>query len=144
MTLCQQVTVDTLYSHDWVLVNTKFFSIIRGWIKKHSQEKTLVCLVVMMQWIHLHCALSVSSIEILPLICRYSKLALWFTYILGCWYVLSSTRKETSSEARQECAWFQQNREASCHQVSFPGRQGTEGNSHHSDRNISLFPSWSG
>ena len=25
----------------------------------------------------------------------------------------------------------------------FPGRQGTEGNSSHSDRNISLFPSWS-
>ena len=26
----------------------------------------------------------------------------------------------------------------------FPARQGAEGNSHHSDRNISLFPSWSG
>ena len=26
----------------------------------------------------------------------------------------------------------------------FPARQGTEGNSSHSDRNISLFPSWSG
>jgi len=25
-----------------------------------------------------------------------------------------------------------------------PSRQGTEGNSRHSDRNISLFPSWSG
>jgi len=25
-----------------------------------------------------------------------------------------------------------------------PARQGAEGNSHHSDRNISLFPSWSG
>ena len=34
---------------------------------------------------------------------------------------------------------------ASCHQVSFfPARQGAEGNSRHSDRNISLFPSWSG
>jgi len=26
----------------------------------------------------------------------------------------------------------------------FPATQGTEGNLHHSDRNISLFPSWSG
>jgi len=26
----------------------------------------------------------------------------------------------------------------------FSARQGAEGNSHHSDRNISLFPSWSG
>jgi len=26
----------------------------------------------------------------------------------------------------------------------FLARQGAEGNSHHSDRNISLFPSWSG
>jgi len=26
----------------------------------------------------------------------------------------------------------------------FPVRQGTEGNSRHSDRNISLFPSWPG
>jgi hypothetical protein len=26
----------------------------------------------------------------------------------------------------------------------FPARQGTGGNSRHSDRNISLFPSWSG
>jgi len=35
----------------------------------------------------------------------------------------------------------QQNRDASCHQVSFPARQGAEGNSPHSGRNISLFPS---
>jgi hypothetical protein len=27
---------------------------------------------------------------------------------------------------------------------SFPARQGAEGNSRHSDKNISLFPSWSG
>jgi len=27
---------------------------------------------------------------------------------------------------------------------SFPARQGAEGNSRHSDRNMSLFPSWSG
>ena len=26
----------------------------------------------------------------------------------------------------------------------FSGRQGAEGNSRHSDRNINLFPSWSG
>jgi len=28
--------------------------------------------------------------------------------------------------------------------LSFPARQGSEGNSRHSDRNISLFPSWWG
>jgi hypothetical protein len=57
--------------------------------------------------------------------------------------VLSPTRNETSSEACQGRARFQQNRDASCRQVSFPAK-GAEGNSHHSDRNISLFPSWSG
>ena len=40
-------------------------------------------------------------------------------------------------------ARFQQNRDASCHQVSFPAGQGAEGNSRHSDRNISLLPFWS-
>jgi hypothetical protein len=35
-------------------------------------------------------------------------------------------------------------RDASCHQVIFPVRQGAEENSRHSDKNISLFPSWSG
>jgi hypothetical protein len=33
-------------------------------------------------------------------------------------------------------AQFQQHRDASCHQVIFPARQGTEGNSRHSDKNI--------
>ena len=56
----------------------------------------------------------------------------------------SLTRKETSSEACQGRARFQQSRDASCHQVSFPAGQGAEGNSRHSDRNISLFPFWSG
>ena len=37
------------------------------------------------------------------------------------------------------------NIETSCYQVFFfSARQGTGGNSRHSDRNISLFPSWSG
>jgi len=50
-----------------------------------------------------------------------------------------------SSEACQGRAQFQQHRDASCHQVFFfPARQGAEGNSRHSDRNISLCPSWSG
>jgi len=40
-------------------------------------------------------------------------------------------------------AWFQ-HRDASCHQDFFLTREGAEGNSRHSDRNISLFPSWSG
>jgi len=62
----------------------------------------------------------------------------------GCWQVLSPTRKEKSSEAYQGRAWFQQHRDASCHQVFLPTRQDAEGNSRHSNRNISLFPSWSG
>ena len=63
----------------------------------------------------------------------------------GFWYVLSPTTKQTSSEACQGRAWFQQNRDASCHKVCFfPTRQGAEGNSRHSDRNISFFPSSSG
>ena len=33
-------------------------------------------------------------------------------------------------------ARFQQHREARCHQVFFSARQGAEGNSRHSDRNI--------
>jgi len=50
-----------------------------------------------------------------------------------------------SSEARQERARFQQHRDASCHQVPHPlASQGAEGKSRHSDRNIRLFPSWSG
>jgi hypothetical protein len=57
---------------------------------------------------------------------------------------LAATRKETGSEACQGRARFQQHRDASCHRVSFPERQGAEGNSRHSDRNFSLFPSWSG
>jgi len=52
--------------------------------------------------------------------------------------------QETSSEACQGRARFQQHRDASCHYVDFPTRQGAEGNSRHSDKNISLFPSWSG
>jgi len=40
-------------------------------------------------------------------------------------------------------ARFQQHRDASCHQFLFSS-QGDEGNSRHSDRNISLSPSWSG
>ena len=36
-----------------------------------------------------------------------------------CWYVPSPTRKETSSEACQGRAPFQQHRDASCHQVFF-------------------------
>ena len=33
-------------------------------------------------------------------------------------------------------ALFQQHRDASCHQVFFPARQGAEGNLRHSDRNV--------
>jgi len=37
-----------------------------------------------------------------------------------------------------------QHPDASCHRVFFfPARQGAERNSRHSDRNISLVPSWS-
>ena len=58
---------------------------------------------------------------------------------------LARPGRETSSEACQGRARFQQHRDASCHQVFFfPASQGAEGNSRHSDRNISFFPSWSG
>jgi len=57
-----------------------------------------------------------------------------------CWQVFIPTRKETSSEACQGRARFQQHRDASCHQVPLPpAKQGAEGNSCHSDRNISFF-----
>ena len=48
--------------------------------------------------------------------CTFSWLRLT---VPGCWQVLSPTRKETSSEACQGRARFQQHRDASCHQVSF-------------------------
>jgi len=52
-------------------------------------------------------------------------------------------RKQARKNVRD--ALFQQHRDASCHQVFFfPARQGAERNSHHYDRNINLFPSWSG
>jgi len=51
-------------------------------------------------------------------------------------------RKQARKHVRRR-ARFQQNRDANCHQVSFPARQGAEGNSRHSDTNISSFPSWS-
>ena len=57
---------------------------------------------------------------------------------------LARSGREKSSEAYQGRAQFQQNREASCHQVCFPTRQGAEGNSLHSDRDFSFFPCWSG
>ena len=67
------------------------------------------------------------------------------TVYWGAEKVLSPTRKETSSEACHGRARFQQHRDASCHQDPPPtGRQGAEGNSRHSDRNINLFPSRSG
>jgi len=57
---------------------------------------------------------------------------------------LAWPRRKKSSEACQRRAQFQQNLDASCHQISFPARQGAELNASHSDRNISLFPFWSG
>jgi len=61
----------------------------------------------------------------------------------GFWQVLSPNRKETSSEECQGRTRFQQHRNASCYEALSPARQHAEGNSRHSDRNISLFPSWS-
>jgi len=58
---------------------------------------------------------------------------------------LAQPGKEKSSDTCQGRARFQQHRDASCHQVfSPPARQGAEGNSYHSDRNINLLPFWSG
>jgi len=51
-------------------------------------------------------------------------------------------RKQARKHVRRR-ARFHQHRDASCHQFFFPARQGAEGNSRHSDRNISLFLSWS-
>ena len=40
---------------------------------------------------------------------------------------------------------FEQHRDASCHQIPLPlAKQDAKGNASQSDRNISLFPSWSG
>jgi len=57
---------------------------------------------------------------------------------------LARPGRKKSSEACQGRARFQQHRDAGCHQLLFPARQGAEGNSRHSDINVSLFPSWSG
>ena len=45
---------------------------------------------------------------------------------------MSGTRAISTTSRRELSSFF------------FPGRQGAKGNSRHSDRNISLFPSWSG
>ena len=57
---------------------------------------------------------------------------------------LARPGKKTISEACKGRARFQRHGDASCQQVVFPARQDTEENSRHSDRNISLFPSWLG
>ena len=49
-------------------------------------------------------------------------------------------RNHVKGRARFQTTW---KRELSS-SFSFPTRQGAEGNSRHSDKNISLFPSWSG
>ena len=54
----------------------------------------------------------------------------------------SLARPGRSLETYEGSARFQQHRGANCHQVFFFPLQGTEGNSRHSYRNISLFPSW--
>ena len=51
-------------------------------------------------------------------------------------------RKQARKHVKE--ARFQRHRDASCRQVSLSARQDAEGNSRHSDRNITLFPSWSG
>jgi len=51
-------------------------------------------------------------------------------------------RKQARKHVRRR-ARFQRHRDASCHQVFFsPSREGAEGNSRHSYRNINFFPSW--
>ena len=57
---------------------------------------------------------------------------------------LARPRRKQARKHVRVCVRFQQHRDASCHQVSFPARQGAEGNSHNSDKNLSLLPSWSG
>ena len=45
--------------------------------------------------------------------------------------VIETERKHVKLNAQ-----FQHHQDMSCHQVSFPARQGAEGNSRHSERNI--------
>jgi len=50
-------------------------------------------------------------------------------------------RKQAQKHAR-DAHNFNKIEKQAVFQVSFPARQGAEGNSCHSDRNIGLFPSW--
>jgi len=60
-------------------------------------------------------------------------------------YVMLITfRRKYCLRERTSILRYIQHRDASCHQFFFLARQGAEGNPHHYDRNISLFPSWSG
>ena len=58
--------------------------------------------------------------------------------------LISPSPDQESWETYKGRARIQQHGDSSCHQDFFPAKQGAEGNSRHSDRNISLFPSWSG
>jgi len=63
-----------------------------------------------------------------------------FTQYLGA---DKSLARPGRKQSRKHVRYAHDIRDASCHQVSFPAKQGAEVNSRHSDRNISLFPSWS-
>jgi len=57
---------------------------------------------------------------------------------------LARTGRKQAQNHAKDVHNLKKNRDVSCHQVSFPAKQGIRGNSGHSDRNISLFPSWLG
>jgi len=56
--------------------------------------------------------------------------------------MLSPTSKETSSKHVRDTRDFNNIETLAVIKFFFFARQGTEGNSRHSDRNISLFPYW--
>ena len=74
--------------------------------------------------------------DLLPYIVGRNRLCRWKegpVHVRNCksFLVTEAERKHVRRRAR-----FQQHRDASCHQVFFSARQGAEGNSRHSDRNI--------
>jgi len=67
-----------------------------------------------------------------------------YKYIPGADKSLARSGRKPARKHVRRRARFQQHQDASYHQVFLPARQGAVGNSRHSDRSISLFPSWSG
>ena len=63
--------------------------------------------------------------------CRWKEVSVHVPNLQDIFVGTEAERKHVRRSAR-----FQQHRDANCHQVFFPTRQGAEGNSRHSDRNV--------